>query len=311
MTLAGHPIAASLVAAVLWAVYLVATRIIFTGTRVDPFGYALIQMLAGGLFMIALAGRSRVAWASLLNLWTAMYGGLRTVVIASTALALVYLPAAQASLLGAFNVPLAAAADWYFKRKRPPWIEYLGNGLLLAAALLIVAALPGGRIWIGIFWQVLSESSAVASGVIAWRHPANQGDSIGERARTTGVLLVAAALATAVGWWLMGLGGFASQPLAAGGALTDGSLWLYGVAAGVLVRGPGTYISLYVYRYGGLHTHMAGLAGIPLAVIVLEQICIRLGWLKPVSFGVPEIAAMLMVLAGAVILLRAKTRPSA
>ena len=308
----GRPIAASLAAVLLWALYLVGTRIVFAATTIDPFAYALCQMLVGGLFMVALAGRGRVAWLQLLNGWTAIYGLLRTSVIGTTSLALVYLPAGQSSLLGSINVPMAAVAEAWLPRKRPPAIEFLGNGLLLLAALLVVTALPDIRAFIGLLWQLVSEASAVLSGVIVWRHPANQGDSIRERARTTGVLLIAAGLVMMAGWWLLAEGGLASQPFSdQRGSFGDPMLWLYGSAAGVLVRGPGTYISLYVYRYGGIHLHMAGLAAIPAATIALEQLAIALGWLRPVHLGVVELAAVGLVLAAAIILLRAKTRNAA
>lgn len=304
-----YPILASLFAVLLWAVYLVGTRLVFSGTRIDPFAYALTQMLSGGAFMILLSGRARVDWADLLNFWTVAFGGLRTVVISATALALLYLPVVQTSLLGTMSVPLATLAEWRLRRVVPSRLELLGNVLLLLAILAIVASLPGGRTWIGLGWQILSETSAVASGVIAWRHPANQGDSIAVRARTTGVLLAASALSTALGWWAMAGAGLAADPFASGaGALGDPELWLYGAAAGILVRGPGTYISLYVYRYAGISTHMAGLTAIPLAAIGLEQVAIGFGWLPAVAFGVVELAAMSLVLVAAAILIRAKTR---
>ena len=80
-TATGRPIAASLVAVVLWASYLVGTRLVFTGTSVSPFAYVVSQMIAGGLFMVALAGRGRMPWLDLLNWWTAAYGALRAVVM--------------------------------------------------------------------------------------------------------------------------------------------------------------------------------------------------------------------------------------
>lgn len=305
----GRPIAASLFAVVLWATYLVGTRLVFANTPVSPFAYVVTQMLSGGAMMIVLGGTARVNWLQLANWWTAAYGALRAVVIGATSLALVHLTVTQASLLGAFNVPLAGLAEWLVRGRRPPRDEVTGNGLLLLAVIVVLATLPGGTVWLGVFWQILSESSAVASGVVAWRHPANQGDSIRERARTTGVLLVAAALVLLLAWWLVSLGGAAPDPFAAGnGALADGELWLYGIAAGLLARGPGTYISLYVYRYGGIHTHMAGLAAIPLASIALEQAVVAAGWLRPTAFGTIEMVAMGLVLVASVVLLRAKMR---
>jgi drug/metabolite transporter (DMT)-like permease len=311
-TATGRPITASLVAVVLWASYLVGTRLVFTGTSVGPFAYVVSQMIAGGLFMVVLAGRGRMPWLDLMNWWTAAYGALRAVVIGATSLALVHLPVTQASLLGSMNVPMAAVAEWLMRGRRPPPLELLGNGLLLLAVALIVVTLPGGDAYLGLAWQVISESSAVTSGVVVWRHPANQGDSIPLRARTTGVLLVAAATVLALAWWLLAQAGVAPQPFTPGtGGLADPELWLYGGAAGVLVRGPGTYLSLYVYRYGGIHTHMAGLATIPLAAIAFEQIVVALGWLPPSRFSSFEAAAMALVLAGSMLLLWVKARPAA
>ena len=305
----GHPIAASLFAVGLWAAYLVGTRLVFANTTVSPFAYVVTQMLSGGAMMILLGGTARVPWPQLANWWTVAYGGLRAVVIGATSLALVHLNVTQASLLGAFNVPLAGLAERLLRGRRPPPDELAGNGLLLLAVIVVLASLPGGAVWLGVFWQILSESSAVASGVVAWKHPANQGDSIRERARTTGVLLVAAACVLLLAWWLASMGGAAPDPFAAGnGALADAELWLYGIAAGLLARGPGTYISLYVYRYGGIHTHMAGLAAIPLASIGLEQVAVAAGWLRPTSFGAVEVVAMGLVLVATVVLLRAKLR---
>lgn len=305
--LSAHPLAAPLASVVLWAVYLVASRLLMADGRYDPWAYVLIQLFAGGLFMLAVAGRARIEWRHALGPATQFYGATRVFTTGATSASLTHLPVAQSSLMALVNVPLAAAILWLAGRGRPAARE-AGPILLLCAGLVaLVASVPGGPANPGLLWQTASEASMILGALVAERHPSNLTDDIRERARFTGVVLVVTSAMAAAAWSAAGAAGFVASPFAAGGgAFGDPMLWLWAVLAGALLRGPGTWLTLYCLKASGTSTYVAMLTMLPFVSLGFEQIAALAGAMPGPALGPLGWTAAATILAGSLWLLAAK-----
>ena len=83
----------------LWSLYLLLTRHVVSGARLDAWAYTLVQLLAGGLVLLWVGRRAPGSWAELLAPWTVGYAFLRVAINGATAAAIMYLAVTQSTLL--------------------------------------------------------------------------------------------------------------------------------------------------------------------------------------------------------------------
>lgn len=284
----------------LWSLYLLLTRHVVSGARLDAWAYTLVQLLAGGLVLLWVGRRAPGTWAELLAPWTVGYAFLRVAINGATAAAIVYLAVTQSTLLATVSVLIGAGSGWLLTRQPPPRRDWLGLALL-AAGLVGFAAALASEAWRGLVWLGLSESMAVAGSWLIAYHPRNRATDMAARSRFTGEILVAASLALILVWSALGLAGVMASPWAGGGdAFGRIELWLWGALAGVLFRAPGTWLGFWTINHTGVQTYLIALTAMPFFAIALEASAASLGWITPPALSPGEWAAAAMILAASV-----------
>ena len=284
----------------LWSLYLLMTRHVVSGARLDAWAYTLVQLLAAGLVLLWIGRRAAGSWAELLAPWTVGYAFLRVGINGATAAAILYLAVTQSTLLATVSVLIGAGSGWFLTRQAPPRRDWLGLALLAAGIAGFAAALSS-EAWRGLAWLGLSESMAVAGSWLIAYHPRNRSSDLGARSRFTGEILVAASLALILVWSMLGLVGAMASPWADGGdAFGRIELWLWGALAGVLFRAPGTWLGFWTINYTGVQTYLIALTAMPFFAIGLEAGAAYVGWVAPPRLSSGEWAAAAVILAASV-----------
>ena len=307
------PLAVAVAATIAWAILLVATRVVLIRFEINAWGFTLVQLLTGGLAMMAFGRRATIAWASLLSPSIWAYGALRVVSAGAASAALLYVTVMQDTLLAAMNVPLAALVLVVVTRQRLPGGQLLAHAIMIAGIAIMAFSLPGGLLNPAVMLEVIAECAVVASTLLIERHPENRRDDIQARCLFTGTVLMVTAAMFILAWAISGALGVSvgSNALAFGDfsqlfASTD--LLIAGALAGVLLRGPTMYLALLAVRLAGTQTYLATLALLPFACLVFEAACALAGWLPWPALGPAEIASGLLVVCGSLLLVRLRSR---
>jgi len=294
----GAPLLAlGLANSLLWSLYLLLTRHVVSGAKLDAWAYTLVQLLIAGLVMLWIGRRAAGSWADLMAPWTLGYAFLRVAINGATAAAVVWLAVTQSTLLATVSVLIGALSGWWLTRQAPHKRDWWGLALLAAGITAFALALTG-EAWRGLAWLVLSESMAVAASWMIAYHPRNRSTDTAARSRFTGEILVAASLALILVWSLLGLAGVMTSPWAgAGDAFGRPELWLYAVLAGMLFRAPGTWLGFWTINRTGVQTYLVALTAMPFFAMALEAGAAHLGWVAPPRLSLGEWGAAVVILA--------------
>ena len=309
--MSGRILALALGNSLIWAVYMLLTRHVVSGARLDPWAYTLVQLLAAGLAMLWVGRRTPGSWGDLLAPWTVGYAFLRVAINGCTSAAIVWIAVTQSTLLATASVLISAAMGWVLTRATPSRREWPGLiGLALGVAAFALAAVSDTT-WRGILWLGLSETLAVAGSWIIAYHPRNRSADLAARCRFTGEILVAASIALILTWSLAGLAGAVASPWAGGGdAFGRIALWVYAILAGVLFRAPGTWLGFWTINSVGVQAYLIALTAMPFFAIALEALAARLGWLAPPDLSAGEWAAAAIILGAATWLIAVRMKGS-
>ncbi len=309
--MSGHLLALGLGNSLLWSLYLLLTRHVVSGARLDAWAYKLVQLLAAGLVMLWLGRRAAGSWLELLAPWTLGYAFLRVGINGATAAAIVWLAITESTLLATVSVLIGAGSGWWLTRNAPPRRDWPGLALL-AIGIVAFALTLAPEAWRGLGWLVASEAMAVtASWMIAY-HPRNRLNDLAARSRFTGEILIAASLALILVWSVLGLAGTVASPWAgAGDAFGRPDLWLYAIMAGLLFRAPGTWLGFWTINRTGVQTYLIALAAMPFFAIALEAMAAYLGWVAAPELSAAEWSAAAVILAGATWLIVIRLKGSA
>ena len=292
----------------LWSLYLLLTRHVVSGARLDPWAYTLVQLLVAGLALLWIGRRAQGTWRELLAPWTVAYAFLRVAINGATVASIVWLAVTESTLLATVSALIGVASGWALTRQAPPRRDWLGLALL-AAGIVAFALVLTPHAWRGLGWLLASEAMAVtASWMIAW-HPRNRSTDLAARSRFTGEILVAASIALILVWTALGLGGLAVSPWqGAGNAFGRIDLWLYAVVAGLLFRAPGTWVGFWTINHTGVQTYLIALTAMPFFAIALEAAAAHLGWVAPPGLQTPQWLAAAVILAGSVWLIATRLK---
>jgi drug/metabolite transporter (DMT)-like permease len=297
----GAPLLAlGLANSLLWSLYLLLTRHVVSGARLDAWAYTLVQLLTAGLMLLWIGRRAAGSWAGLLAPWTVGYAFLRVAINGATAASVLWLAVTQSTLLATVSVLIGAGSGWFLTRHAPPRRDWAGLALLAAGIAGFAVALTG-EAWRGLVWLGLSESMAVAGSWMIAYHPRNRSTDLAARSRFTGEILVAASLALILVWSLLGLMDVMASPWAgAGDAFGRLELWLYAVLAGLLFRAPGTWLGFWTINHTGVQTYLIALTAMPFFAIALEASAAHFGWVEPPRLSAGEWLAAAIILAASV-----------
>ena len=96
----GAPLLAlGLVNSLLWSLYLLLTRHVVSGARLDAWAYTLVQLLSAGLALLWIGRRAAGSWSALLAPWTIGYAFLRVAINGATAASVAWLAITESTLL--------------------------------------------------------------------------------------------------------------------------------------------------------------------------------------------------------------------
>jgi drug/metabolite transporter (DMT)-like permease len=289
------------VAVLSWGVLIVVSRVLVAGYGLNPWVLAFVQMAAGGVTMIAVAGRGPMPLAAMRRPQTWVYGVLRVTTAAALTAALVHASAAEISVMSSLFIPVSMLLAWVLLARRPSAGDGLGTLVVLGGIAGVAIGLPGGLAGPAAVLMAVSAAATALSTVVAERHPDNQGDDRAIRLRLTGAALLAtSALMLVAAAAIAGLhpqGLVAAQiPLA---AVTDPTVWLAGLALGVALRGPSTYATFRAIRLVGSENYLMGAALLPVLNLATEGVAAALGLLPAPLLPPATLASGAVCVAGA------------
>ena len=310
--MSGHLLALGLGNSLLWSLYLLLTRHVVSGARLDAWAYTLVQLLTAGVIMLWLGRRVAGNWFDLLAPWTIGYALLRVAINGATAASIAWLAITESTLLATVSVLIGAGSGWWLTRNAPARRDRPGLALLPAGIVAFALALAPDA-WRGLGWLVVSEAMAVAASWMIAYHPRNRITDLAARSRFTGEILVAASLALIVVWSVLGLSGAVTSPWAgAGDAFGRIELWLYAALAGLLFRAPGTWLGFWTINRTGVQSYLIALSAMPFFAIALEATAAHFGWVAPPRLSALEWIAAAVILAAStwLIAVRMKAPPA-
>lgn len=302
-----------------WSLLLVASRIILLTTQYDPWMFTLIQMMIGGAFLFLVSRGSASLKGVLSDPFIWCYGILRVATAALFTAALVHTSTANAAFLGVISVPMSMIVLWLIMRRRPTWQEIPGHFVILAGLAILALNLEGGWRNPAVILMLLSELCVVVSTIIAEFHPLNQTENVWQRARLTGVMLLASAFAMIVA--ALGIGILAQDAPVLQGliptdltwiinpwSIFDPMLWVVAGLVGVLLRGPSLFLSLTAIYRVRTENYIAGMAALPFINLGFEAIASWAGMLPPIQSPVRSLLFGAAISLGSLLVLFARSR---
>ena len=310
--MSGRLLALALGNSLLWSLYLLLTRHVVSGARLDAWAYTLVQLLIGGLAMLWVGRRAPGSWGDLLAPWTVGYAFLRVAINGATSAAVIWLAITQSTLLATASVLIGATMGWLLTKQAPHRRDWPGFAILGLGIVSFGIAIGSEATWRGIAWLLLSETLAVAGSWIIAYHPRNRATDMAARCRFTGEILVAASMALIFTWSLAGLAGVVASPWAGGGdAFGRVELWLYAALAGLLFRAPGTWLGFWTINTTGVQTYLIALSAMPFFAIALEAAAAQAGWVNPPRLSPGEWLAAAIILGASTWLIAIRLRAAA
>lgn len=292
-------------AEVSWAVLLVGSRYAVAGLTLDPFIFATIQLLFGGIVLTLLSRQPIRIRDFLLEKHTLLYGLSRVGTGAFFTAALVHITASSASLLGILNVTVGMFVLFAFHQRIPRTLELFGHAVVAAGFIMLCARLEDGFSNPAVWYMLASEVCVAISTIVAEKHPQNQGDDWSRRTYLTGVLLTVSGFLTVIAT----ISVFLSYSLVVGAKLSvDGielvsqlarpEIWIAGALFGILLRGPVVYFSLRAINLAGGQSYLAFSALLPFLSLGLEKIAQTIGYGDAVTTTPTQIAIGLFMVCG-------------
>ncbi|TWT15385.1 hypothetical protein [Reyranella sp. CPCC 100927] len=299
----------ALATAGLWAVYLVVTRFVVSRAGLDPWAYTLVQLLAGGLVIFWIGRRAPGNWQSLFTPWMVGYGVLRVAITGASSAALAWLVASQSTLLSTANVLMGAVAGLIAYRLVPSPVERAALSLLALGLVVLIACLTPSTAYYGALWLLASETGVVVTALAVEKHPRNRSDNMAERSRFTAETLIITSIVLIVAWSVTGMLELTRSPWDPdGNAFGNPTLWLWGVVAGLVFRGPGQWLTFYALRHAGTQAYLIALMLMPAFTIAIELGAGHAGWVDPPALTAGEWLGAALILGAAAWLMVARLR---
>jgi len=282
-----------------WAALIPVSRVVLLRLGLDPWAFSFVQLCAGGVVLLALAGRGRPDLSSFRRPVTWVLGVLRVLSAGFFTAVVAEVSVAEAGILGAVNVPMVALAVWLFFARVPGIWELPGHLVILAAIGPLIGELDGGFRHPAVLLMLANEVCLVLATLLAERHPDNVSDRSGARLRFTGaVLLVTAGLFLGLrllqGWSLE--------------SVWDWRVLALGAAVGVFLRAPSMVLSFWSIRRIGAHNYIGAASALPLIGMGLEQAAVGLGVIALSRFQVSHAWMVGGVALGTLLVMAARLR---
>ncbi len=280
-----------------WAILSVVSRILLVNYGFDPWTFSFLQLVAGGVTLLAIGFRGAGEKRSFTRFSTWVLGALRVLSAALYTGVLAWISVLEAGTIGAINLPVVAILVFLLDRAAPRGLAWLGHGIILVAVTLMAMQLQADIRTAVLGLMSLNALCLGAMNVIAERHPENTSATISERVWFSGVVLTI----TAAMFLIVRI----AQGGEAIGAL-DGPLILSSITVGILLRAPSMFLTFWAISVSGAQGYTAAIAFLPLFGMACEQAAIALGFLEVSRFKFEYLYIASLALVGTLLVWTAK-----
>lgn len=303
-----------------WAFLIVISKGLLLTYNLDPWIFTIIQLMFGGLFLIAVSRKLGATMDALKSPYTWAYGVARVLSAACFTASLLYISAANAGFFGLVSVPFSALAFALLFFRLPTALELPGHLVIILGVILLISSLEGTYTNPAVYLMIFSEFAVVASVIIAEFHPQNQGDDLKKRASLSGVMLVASALIMLIALAALSLitdGTAATQqaadwtsnlPLIDLTQVWSPTMWVAAIAVGISLRGVSMFLSMQAINLVGSQNYVATIAALPFTSLLFELIADKAGYLPQTVPDPIAILAGVIMTAGSLGILWARQR---
>ncbi|KZK80600.1 hypothetical protein PsAD13_04664 [Pseudovibrio sp. Ad13] len=303
-----------------WAFLIVISKGLLLTYNLDPWIFTIIQLMFGGLFLIAVSRKLGATMDALKSPYTWAYGVARVLSAACFTASLLYISAANAGFFGLVSVPFSALAFALLFFRLPTALELPGHLIIILGVVLLISSLEDTYSNPAVYLMIFSEFAVVASVIIAEFHPQNQGDDLKERASLSGVMLVASALIMLIALAALSLitdGPAATQqatdwtsnlPLIDLTQVWSPTMWLAAICVGITLRGVSMFLSMQAINLVGSQNYVATIAALPFTSLLFELIADKAGYLPQTLLDPIAILAGVIMTAGSLGILWARQR---
>ena len=272
-----------------WAILSVASRIILISFDIDPWMFSFLQLVAGGVALLAIGLKGAGARRSFTRISTWMLGAFRVLSAALYTAVLAIISVLEAGTIGAINLPVIAVMVFLLSRTPPRGLAWVGHLIILVSVALMAMQLESEVRAIVLGLMGLNALCLGAMNLIAEYHPENKSASLSGRAWFSGVVLAITAAAFLVVRTIQGgeiIGAF------------SWSLVVCSFTVGVLLRAPSMFLTFWAISVAGAQGYTAAIAFLPLFGMMLEQTAVALGLLDASRFQFEFLVFALLALVG-------------
>lgn len=289
---------AAFIAVFSWALLSVVSRVLMVNLALDPWLFSFVQLMTGGVTLLAIGFRSRKG-RSFTRVSTWALGGFRVLSAALYTVVLATISVLEAGTLGAINLPILALMVFVLSRTTPRRLAWIGHAAVLLSVVLMASRLEAEVRWAVLGLLGLNALCLGAMNLIAEHHPENKSATLSERAWFTGVVLTITAAV------------FLSLRVVQGGEIVTALNWplmLSSVTVGVMLRAPSMFMTFWAISVAGAQGYTAAIALLPLFGMVLEQAAIAAGLLETSRFQAEFLYLALLALGGTLLVGLSKRR---
>lgn len=296
-------------AVILWGFLDAASRFAVTEMAADPWMFSCVNLMAGALLMLAIAGRGHSRMSTLHHAHTWFFGFFRVLMTLFLVFAFTSISASEVNFMLRINVVMGMLAAFLLFKRRAQKTDIPGGILLVAGFFTIALRQQDAFLNIAVILVILAAVCDTIMTIIAEIHPvSNRATGIKARLRYTGfVLLVSSLFFIAIAFLLAQLklnptfanmGGGVSTVLASApevSSFTHPGTWLAGIGVGVFLRAPSMYLYLYAARLLKTENLMMAATLAPFATLGAEGLFFSLGLMQsPTLDSIDVFAGFLM-----------------
>jgi len=306
-------------AIIVWAIILVVNRWAVTTFDAHPWSFTFIQVLAGGLTLLIIAGRGSAkgqnnAKRTLKHGYTWSIGVLRVLDVLFHVSALALISATEAEFLNQYTIFISLIFSWFILNRKPAPNEFIG--ILIAGAGLVWLTLEqeGGFANTAVILMIITSVYSSLQFLIVELHPeSNKALGLKDRCRYTGVVLVVTSVCFFVGATLLSLlREFSPAWLQGAGMIYDWVQYtptletlfnpataLVAIITGIVLRAPVMYLDFLSIRLLKSENYaiILGVFG-PFAILALELVAGLMGFVNTESIDSNIIMAGLLITFG-------------
>ena len=298
-------------AVILWGILDAASRFAVTEMAADPWMFSCINLLAGSLLMLAIAGRGHSRMSTLYHAHTWFFGFFRVLMTLFLVFAFTSLSASEVNFMLRINVVLGMLAAYLLFQRKAQKTDIPGGILLLIGFFTIALRQQDAFLNIAVVLVMLAAVCDTVLTVIAETHPvSNRATGIKARLRYTGfVLFVTSLFFIALDFILAKLKGshiITNETLVTFlnsapdiSSFNHPGTWISGIVVGILLRAPSMYLYLYAARLLKTENLMMAATLAPFATLGAEGLFYSLGLMQIPTLDTLDIFAGAMMTFGA------------